>query len=262
MAVELPQEIIAKIIDEIAGDGPLDAVRTSNLQACSMVSFAWHHRSQKHLFQTIWFSNRCLKDWRENVRQGEDGPSRYVAFIGLHPGFTADLTLASPSCVSPFTNLRTLHLRGISISDNAYVACLGGLGPVVRELWLQNCQITMGPFVSFLRPFTNLEELRLWNNKIEAVGKIRHLDYGELPRLKGTLQIGTTRAVWGGFACLIHQLSVLPSALHTIIFRSWNEVPREVNELLVASRRTLTKLEFSYCEFSRPAVGSAGYLRV
>jgi hypothetical protein len=261
MAVELPQEIIAKIIDEIAGDGPLDAVRTLNLRSCSMVSFAWHHRSQKHLFQTIWFSNRSLKIWRENVRQGEDGPSRYVAFIGLHPGFTADLTLASPSRVSPFTNLRTLHLRGLPISYKMYADCLRGLGPVVRELWLQYCQMTISQFVSFLQQFTNLERLGLRDNLIPAVGKIRHLDCGELPCLKGTLQIEIGHALGKEFAYFVHQLSVLPSALHAIAFWSCDEVPREVNELLVASRRTLTKIEFPYCEFSRPAVGSAGYSR-
>jgi hypothetical protein len=119
--------------------------------------------------------------------------------------------------------------------------------------------MTINQFISFLRPFTNLEQLGLQDNRIPAVGKIGRLDCGELPCLKGTLQIESIYALWGQLAYLIHQLSILPSALHAIVLRSCDKVPREAIELLMASRRTLTKLEFTYCEFSRPAVGSTGY---
>jgi hypothetical protein len=172
-----------------------------------------------------------------------------------------DLPHVSPSHISSFTNLRTLQLLDIT-PDDTHADCLGGLGPVVRELWLYHCRMTTAQSVSFLRPFTNLEGLRLWDTRIQSFAKVRLLDCGELPCLKGTLNIRNNLVWRRDFAYLIHQISVSPSALHAIVFWSCDEVPREVNELLMASRRTLTKLEFPYCEFSRPAIGSAGYSRV
>ena len=91
MIVELPQEIIDKIIDEIARDGSLCTRQILDLQASSVGSSALHHRSRKHLFREISFSDRGFLNWCTNVRPGEDGPSRHVTFIRLPPGFTVDL---------------------------------------------------------------------------------------------------------------------------------------------------------------------------
>ncbi|KAF8960214.1 hypothetical protein BDZ97DRAFT_1922304 [Flammula alnicola] len=51
----LPQEVINLIIDEIASEWTSDGNLSSALQACSLVSRAFHSQSQRHLFSHIEF---------------------------------------------------------------------------------------------------------------------------------------------------------------------------------------------------------------
>ena len=249
MVVELPQEIIDKIIDEIAGDGSfLSYFLISALKACSVVSSAWHHRSRNHLFRRIWFSNRSFLEWCTNVRPGEDGPSRHVTFIGFRPRFTVDLIRTSPSHISSFTNLQTLELHQISLLGDEDAVYLGDLGRAVRELRLQQCSMTIDWFVQFLKQLTNLEDLHLSDIRTPSIPKLKSLDRSELPHLKGALEIGMSHMGWKYFAEFISQLAVLPSALHTIVLFGYNGVPAEVNELFATCKRTLARLEFRDCE--------------
>lgn len=145
----------------------------------------------------------------------------------LHSGSNSHQSILHPLHEPPYTS----PPRDCGVGYG-YTVCLEGLGPVVRELWSRNCQMTIDRFVSFLGPFTNPEELQLRDNRIPAVEKIKYLDRRELPySSKGTLQIRRTRTQWKHFAYSIHQLSVL-----------------------VASRRMLIKLEFPNCEFCCPII--------
>ena len=249
MTVELPQEIIDKIVDEIAGVEFLHTPRILALQACSMVSSAWHHRSRKYLFQRVCFSNGNFRKWCKKVRPGADGPSRHVTFIGLHYDSTVDLIHTSPSHISSFTNLQILHINGISLLDKKDAVYLGGLGRTVRELRLQDGSTTMDLFLPFLKRFTNLEDLQLLGIWTPSSPKFKSRDHSKFPCLKGALQIGRSSRGWEYFAEFICQLARLPSTLHTIAVSSRSGMPAEVNQLFAACRKTLTRLEFRDCEF-------------
>ena len=67
------------------------------------------------------------------------------------------------------------------------------------------------------------------------------------PPLKGTLEFHQPAvATSENIATFIRELSLVPSYLSTIVFRERLDIPEVVNKLLMASRRTLTKLTFGH----------------
>jgi len=241
MTVDLPQEIVDKIIDEIADAVHDYHLRIANLRACSLVSSIWLHRSQKYLFQEIRFCTSDFLKWCKRIPPGENGPSRHTTLIEFR---SAAGPTCSPDHISSFTNLQALHLWQISLDSNIYARSLSGLGSILRELLFRDCQIHFDHFVSFVQPFTNLERLRLFNNHFAPGGEIRVSDYKELSCFKGTLEFRDTHQQDDSVGRFFHQLSTLPSAFHTLAFWNYGRVVGEVHELLAASRMTLTRLVF------------------
>ena len=86
----------------------------------------------------------------------------------LHSGSNSHQSILHLLHEPPYTS--PSRDRGVG---HGYTVCLEGLGPVVRELWSRNCQMTIDRFVSFLGQVTNPEELQLRDNRIPAVEKIR-----------------------------------------------------------------------------------------
>lgn len=256
MAVELPQEIVDKIVDEIALDECGDVRdQARNMKMFSLISSKWLHRSRRHLFQTMEFTSDNFKTWCKTVRPGVDGPSPHITHlryraswpeverkVGPLKGFAR-----SPSHISAFTNLRTLHLVDISLQHASYLACFRVLATVVCELWLEDCQMDINQLVSFIWPFTNLERLRLMRPQCAGERELPQSVLAELPPLKGTLEFHQSRmTASGNTASFINDLSLIPSHINTIIFRERLDTPEAANELLAASHKTLTELTFGH----------------
>lgn len=259
MVPELPQEIIDKIIDDIALDPCTEtrhAART--MKKLSLVSSKWVHRSRTHLFRTVEFTSDNFSTWCKNVRPGSDGPSRSVAQIRYKAAWVEmerrigplEGLARSPSHMSAFTNLQTLHFVEISLQHASYSTYFGGLGTVVRELWLEDCQMDINQFVSFIRPFKNLEYLRLIRPQCTGEDKLQYPDMAEPPLLKGTLEFHQPeRDNPENAASFVHELSLLPSNFSTIVFRGRLDIVAATNKLLANSRSALTKLTFGHnCE--------------
>ena len=258
MVVELPQEILDRIIDEIALEGwgdVRDQVR--DMKMFSLISSRWLYRSRKHLFHSLEFSSIDFPTWCKSVRPGVRGPSPHITYIRYKPAQLwlnierkigpLDGLSYSPSHMSSFTNLRTLHFVEISLQHTGYLACFGGLTSTVRELWLEDCQMDINQFVEFLRPFTSLELLRLIRPQCADENKLQHSVLIEPPPLKGTLEfLQPRKTASDDVASFIYELSLVPSQFSTIAFRELLNTPKAANELLVASRRTLTKLIFGH----------------
>ena len=253
---ELPQEIVDKIVDEIAleecGD-PRDQAR--DMKAFSLISSKWLHRSRKHLFRTMELTSDQFPAWCKTVRPGASGPSPHVTYIRYMPSWVEverkigplEGLACNPSHMTAFTNLRTLHFVDISLQHSGYLTCFGELAAIVRELWLEDCQMDINQFVSFVRPFTNLERLRLMRPQCMDESKLDHSALAEPPPLKGTLEFHQPGPVASGnITSFIHELSLLPSYFSTMVFRERLETPKAANELLAASRRTLTKLTLGH----------------
>jgi len=221
----------------------------------SLLSSRWLHQSRKHLFHAIEFTSSNFPAWCESVRPGVEGPSRHITCIRYKPAWLelerkmgpfAGLSY-SPSHMSAFTNLQTLHFVDISLQHTGYLTCFERLIPIVRELWLEDCQMDINRFVSFLRPFTNLERLRLMRPQCADETNLEQSALIEPPPLKGTLEFYQPKKVASkDIASFIHEFSLIPSYFTTMVFRERLDTPGAANELLVASRRTLTKLTLGH----------------
>jgi hypothetical protein len=257
LIADLPQEITDKIIDEIAFDPSSEPRHTTrDLKTLSLLSPKWHHRSRTHLFQALEITPVSLPSWCSLVRPGSDGPSRFVTHIRYNPswpeveqstGPAGEGLTRNPSQLSAFTNLRTLHFVRISLQHPGYLTCFGKSVVTVRELWLEDCRMDISQLVSFLRLFTILERLRLMRPQCRTENKLQHWDMVEPPPLKGTLEYHQSdMAASPNIPSFIQQFSLLPASFSTIVFRERLDKPTEVNRLLAASRRTLTKLTFGH----------------
>jgi len=236
MDASLPQELTDKIIDEVA-KYPDPSSRWGALKASSLVSRAWVSRSQKYLFPTIKFDNGRFRDWSAMVRPGENGPSSYVT--RLH--YRVDYYNAYPESLvnhrvylSYFTNVQTLHLLGVGLNRTEYVSGFMQLRSTIRSLELKNCCMNVNDLVTFLRPFTDLESLSLWNPYVRNDAKLDKRR--ELPTLKGQLDLCIGPHVGNSFLC---ELSRLPLALSKITLENKTGVKEGVDRLLSASRKTL-----------------------
>lgn len=256
MVADLPQEIIDKIIDEIALD-PSSETRhiTRDLKSFSLISSKWHHRSSAHLFQALEITSDNFPIWCGNVRPGRHGPSPFVTYLRYKPSWPeaerctgpSEALTSNPSHISAFTNLRTLHFVDISLQHIEYLTCFGKLVATVRELWLEECQMDTSQFVSFVRPFASLEHLRLMRPHCPNESKLRHWDTARPPHLNGTLEYHQPDiAASKHLASFMQEFSLLPASFHTIVFRARLETPTEASRLLAASHRTLTKLTFGH----------------
>jgi len=248
MGVPLPQELADKIIDEVAKDPVLRTLIIS-LRACSLVSRAWVHRSQKHLFSKVVFEGTNFDYWCSDVRPGKDGPSRHVTHLHCDAGYPdvyPDVFVDHGEYFSYFTNLRTLHLSGAGLHQVEYVFTFMRLRSTVRSLALEKCKMDINDLVTFLRPFTNLESLSIWDPLVPHTKKLEKRV--RLPTLGGKLDLKLVPHP--GVSSFLRELLLLPLAFCDIALRDHIGLAGEVNQLVTASRKTLTTLRFLSCEFT------------
>ena len=241
MVAEFPQEIVDEIIDHLAND---KATRPASLQDCSLVSSQWLHRSQKHLFYKMWFTDITFSKWSEEIQPGDDGPSPHVTILHFHANFTEAEQLAKHHIhFASFTNLQKLHLRATPIhgfTEEDLSGCFKEMGRSVRSVSLRACKMTINHLVSFIRHFVKLERLSLidpivYNSALD--------DLVEFPVLSGILELRymfVGRDIWD----FIHQLSLLPLAFHTVVLEGIHiSLLAPINELLATCRETLTRID-------------------
>ena len=241
MAIEFPQEIVDEIVDHLADD---KATRAATLQDCSLISSHWLHRSQKHLFYKMWFTDTSFSKWCEDIRPGDDGPSPHVIALHYHANFAEGLHLARHHIhLSSFTNLQKLHLRATPIhgfTEEELSLCFKQLGRTVRSVSLRACKMNINVLVSFVRHFVQLERLSL----IDPIVYNSLLDDSvEFPVLSGVLELRymfVGRDTWE----FLHQLSMLPLTFHTVVLEGIHiSLLTPINELLATCCETLTKID-------------------
>jgi hypothetical protein len=241
MTIEFPQEIVDEIVDHIADD---KATRTTSLKGCSLVSSHWLHRSQKHLFYKMCFTDVTFSGWCEGVRPGDDGPSPHVIILHYYANVTEAGQLAKNHLhFSSFANLQELHLRGTPIhgfTEEEFSACFAQMGRSVRSVSLRACKLTINDLVSFARLFVKLERLSLIDPIVHYFVPEEPV---ESPVLSGILELRymfVGRIIWD----FIHQLSLLPLAFHTVVLEAIHiSLLAPINELLAACRETLTRID-------------------
>jgi hypothetical protein len=243
MSVSLPQEITDKIIDAVAKD---PALQIPTLRACSLVSRTWVYRSQRHLFSNIELHGSSIGNWRSAVRPGEDGPSHHVTRIRYHAGnWDSYRILERPNNfyrirhsrddphMSSFTNLQTLCLHRVALYRTAQLSIMH-LRSTVRTLELEDCLMDINDFVSFLRPFTNLERVSLLNPSIQGGRYLREPVEYPFPTLEGTLDLKISPDAQT--SSFLRGLSFLPLAVRAITLRDYGHQVARFNRKLVALR--------------------------
>jgi hypothetical protein len=242
MIIEFPQEIVDEIIDHIAGDR---ATRAASLQDCALVSSQWLHRSQKHLFHKMRFTDTSFSKWCDEIRSGDDGPSPHVFILHYHVKSAGSSEFAKHHLhFSSFTNLQKLHLRETPIhgfTEEELSMCFKRMGRSVRSVSLRACKMTTNDLVLFVRHFVELERLVI----IDPIVFDTMLDDSmESPVLSGVLELRymfVGRGIWD----FIHQLSLLPLAFHTVVLEGIHiSLIAPINELLATCRETLTRIDF------------------
>ena len=95
--------------------------------------------------------------------------------------------------------------------------------------------------VTFLRPFTDLENLSLWNPYVPKDAKLKKA--GELPTLKGQLDLYIGPHAGSAF---LREFSLLPLAFSKVSFghQTWLGDARDTR-LLLACRETLTTVRLN-----------------
>ena len=256
--MSLPQEIVDTIIDEVTEEPKL-VLRVTTLRTCSLVSRAWVHRSQHHLFSKIEFNEVGFRSWCANVKPGEDGPSYHVTHLHFTQLF-GDLYLGdlvpAVSHISSFTSLRTLHLTNVSLQHEQNCFTYGALGSTVSHLLLEGCLMDVHLLTSFLHPFTNLGDLSLLDPRVLLGLKP---EYPSEPlNVKGKINLELRVNMTYGGRTFIHESPLLPVAFHTITLSERNQRIRmsrlgpcitEVNKLLAVSRETLTRFRVHVGKF-------------
>jgi len=259
MGTSLPQEISDIIIDEVAEE-PEPVPRITTLRVCSLVSPAWAHRSQGHLFSKIEFNCEAdLRKWRAKI--GADGPSYHVTHLHLTK-ISIDQILSdiAPAGwhMSSFTNLRILHLVRVPLQHEKVRFTYGAVGSTVSHLLLERCMTDIHHLTSFLRPFTNLENLSLLDPRMPSGPNPGYPPEPLSARGKINLELRINMVHCG--QSFVDGLLLLPVAIRTITFSGhkpriapWENAPvpcmTEINKLLAASRETLTHFRVPSCKF-------------
>lgn len=241
MTIEFPQEIIDEIVDHVADDKPK---RTTTLKSCSLVSSQWLHRSQKHLFRKMRFTNITFAKWCEEVRSGDGGPVLHVVVLHYNANFNEVGQLTTYHLqLSSFANLQRLHLRATPIyafTNEDLSMCFKQMGRSVRSVSLRACKMTVNDLVSFVRHFIKLERLSLID---PIVYNSAFDDSVESPDLNGILELRymfVGRDTWD----FIHQLSLLPLAFNAVVLEGIHlSLLTPINGLLATCRETLIKID-------------------
>jgi len=248
MVVEFPQEIVDEIVDHLADD---KATRAASLQDCALVSSQWVFRSQKHLFQKMWFTDSSFSKWRNEILPGDGGPSAHVTVLHYHANFTEAGQFAKHHVhFSSFINLQKLHLRATPIhgfTEEELSMCFEQIGRSVRSVSLRACKMTINDLVSFLRHFVKLERLSIIDPVVYS-SILDDLVESSVPG--GVLELRymfVGRDVWD----FIHQLSLLPLVFHTVVLEGIHiSLLVPVNELIATCSETLTRIDIRDRAFS------------
>ena len=151
----LPQELVDKIIDELAC---FEYYR--NMAQYSLISRIWVTRTQRHCFKQIDLEGmEKLEKWQRNIEPDSAGVSRHVreltlAHITSLEGFEAH--------IRAFTCVELLQIIGCSFVMSPLVAeCFAPMGSSLARLWIFDVEATSGAITSLLAALPKLKRLNV-----------------------------------------------------------------------------------------------------
>ena len=243
---DLPQELIDKIIDEVAQPNFVDTLR-----ACCLVQKRWVERSRSHLFQEIdlYFKVR-FRDWVKFIPPGPNGPCRHVRSLTYRQGMTVigpeQLLDLYPRHFISFTRLKSLQIFTLSLpwfTPTSMKKVFGPVGGFVRTLVIINATLTLNSLLTFLIHFPRLEALNIGSGlKLTPEKKKRPQN---LPNLTGELILNFVGSVSSPFVLGLSKLPLRYSELD-VNFRWHSDVLNAVAHLILTCSPTLEKISLQY----------------
>ena len=243
---DLPQELIDKIIDEVAQDSS-----TSLLCACSLVQKRWVGRSRRHIFRSLTLYR--LDDfiyWIKSFPPGPNSLHHHVRQLSYRQGGSLlgprQLLNIYPNHFTSFTRLETLQMFNLSLQRFTSASMKKAFGPVgssVRTLVIKDVELTLNSLLVFLLHFPRLQALELGYNLNILAEKTKRPP--NLPNLTGELFL---LSVGPALRSLILELSKLPLRFSELDvgIRWTGDVLNAFAHLILTCSPTLEKLTLRY----------------
>ena len=244
---DLPQELIDKIIDEIAQQGTI--IRT--LRACSLVQKRWVGRSRRHLFSSIsLYRLDDFQNWIKIIPPSPNSLHHHVRNLSYRQGPAMlgpkQLLDIYPNHFTSFTKLETLQIFNLSLrlfTPTSMRKAFGPVGGSVRTLLVKDVVLTLNSLLAFLIHFPRLQALELGDNLNILPGNKKLAPY--LPNLTGELTLISMGSVHVPFVLELSKLPLRYSELD-VEFRWNSEILNAMAHLILTCSPTLEKLTLRY----------------
>jgi hypothetical protein len=243
---ELPQELIDKIIDEVA---QCDATHT--LRVCCLVQKRWMERSRMHLFKdTSLYAMDHFRDWIKFIPLSPDGPYHHVRSLTYRQGAAVlgpkQLLDLYPGHFTSFKTLESLQIFNLSLrrfTSTSMEKAFDPIGRFVRRLVVKDVVLTLNSLLMFLVHFPRLETLYLGDTLNMAPEKKKQPQ--KLPNLTGELVLISMGSVHRQFVLQLSKLPLRYSELD-VEFRWNSEILNAIAHLILTCSPTLEKLTLRY----------------
>jgi hypothetical protein len=242
----LPQELIDRIIDELAQFGS-----TCTLRACCLVQKRWVERSRRHLFKEIsLYAMDHFGSWIKLTPLGPDGPYHHVHSLTYRQGPAVlgpkQLLDLYPGHFTSFTRLETLQIFNLSLrrfTSTSMKKAFEPVGRCMRTLVVKDVVLTLNSLLMFLVHFPRLETLHLGDNLTMVPEKQK--EPPNLPSFTGELVLASMGSVHRPFVLELSKLPLRYSELD-VEFRWTSEILNAISHLILTCSPTLEKLTLKY----------------
>jgi hypothetical protein len=243
---DLPQELIDKIIDEVA-----QCDSTHTLRACCLVRKRWVERSRRHLFNEIsLYATDHFGGWIKFIPLGPNGPYHHVRSLTYRQGAAVlgpkQLLDLYPGHFTSFTRLESLQIFNLSLrrfTPTSMKKVFGPVGHFMRKLVVKDVVLTLNSLLMFLVHFPRLETLHLGDNLSMVPEKKKQPP--NLPNLAGELVLGPMGSVHRLFVLELSKLPLRYSELD-VEFRWHSEILNAIAHLILTCSPILEKLTLRY----------------
>lgn len=242
----LPQELVDKIIDELAQFGSIYTLRS-----CCLVQKRWVERSRRHLFKEITlYAMNHLRNWIKSIPLGPYGPYHHVRSLTYRQGPAVlgpkQLLDLHPGHFTSFTKLESLQIFNLSLSRFTSTSMKKTFEPVgrfMRTLVVKDVVLTLNSLLMFLVHFPRLETLHLGDNLTMVPEKKKQPP--NLPSLTGGLVLASMGSVHKPFVLELSKLPLRYSELD-VEFRWNSEILNAISHLILTCSPTLEQLTLKY----------------
>lgn len=183
----LPQELIDKIIDELAEvywdvyrvQHPEDrVVACEALHACSLVSRNWVGRSRTHLFKRVKIRVGALRDsGRSSVPSKSLMP--YIAKLWIHLRSKHYRLFPSPKLLKRFHSAPITHLgiteAALAPSQGSLVECVAALSATLRTVTFKTCSLPLQLIIDIVLKHPGLKRLFISYCAIQPTNQDNHV---------------------------------------------------------------------------------------